>query len=155
MSQVAFYQLRTTALEKALPKLLEKAISGGMRAFVVAGSAEQVETLNAALWTYDPASFLPHGTVREGAADRQPILIATDADTGTHGENPNDASLLVLLNGAQVSAPAAFSRCVDMFDGRIDSELVAARARWKHHTDTGDEVTYYEQTADGRWEKRA
>ena len=153
MSQVAFYQLRTTALDKALPKLLEKAISGGMRAFVVAGSEAQAETLNAALWTYDPASFLPHGTSQEGAADRQPILIATDAST--QGENPNDASLLVLLNGAQVSEAAAFSRCVDMFDGRIDVELAAARARWKRHTDAGDEVTYYEQTADGRWEKRA
>lgn len=155
MRQVAFYQLRTTALEKALPKLLEKAISGGMRACVVAGSDEQAKKLDAAFWTYDSASFLPHGTERDGEASRQPIFITVGADTDVHGESPNGASLLVLLNGAQVANAAGFSRCVDMFDGRIDFELTAARARWKHHTDAGYEITYYEQTADGRWVKKA
>ncbi len=55
MTEVGFYHLLTTPLEKALPGLLVKALDGGMRAVVLAGSDERVEALCAALWTFDPA----------------------------------------------------------------------------------------------------
>ena len=68
MVEIAFYQLRRTPLEKALPKLLEKVLESGRRAVVLAASEERAEALNAALWTYEQGSFLPHGTARDGNA---------------------------------------------------------------------------------------
>ncbi|MEE8275449.1 MAG: DNA polymerase III subunit chi, partial [Alphaproteobacteria bacterium] len=87
MTEIGFYHLQTTALERALPRLLAKAYEAGMRTVVLAGSEERIEALNAALWTFDPASFLPHGSARDGDVDAQPIYLTTEE------ENPNAATL--------------------------------------------------------------
>ncbi len=149
MVEVAFYQLRGTPLERALPRLLEKVIESGRRAVVLAGSDERVETLNAALWTYDQGSFLPHGSAADGHASRQPIYLTTD------DENPNDATIVVMIDGAAPAAIDGFERCLDMFDGTDPDALQAARARWKARQSEGRKVTYWEQVAGGKWEQRA
>jgi DNA polymerase-3 subunit chi len=64
MAEVGFYHLGTTALERALPRLLERALADGHRVVVLAGSAERVAHLDGLLWIYNEASFLPHGTAR-------------------------------------------------------------------------------------------
>jgi DNA polymerase-3 subunit chi len=63
MTEIRFYHLTTTTLERALPVLLEKVLARGDRAVVIAGSDERVAALDTALWTYDDRSFLP----RDGA----------------------------------------------------------------------------------------
>ncbi len=68
MTEIGFYHLTRTPLERALPQLLEKIHGSGARAVVMTGSAERVDALNAALWTYEAASFLPHGAARDGDA---------------------------------------------------------------------------------------
>lgn len=148
MTEIGFYQLLSTPLERALPKLLERALKGGYRAVVMAGSAERVALLDAALWTYDEASFLPHGTAQDGMAERQPIyLTALD-------ENPNGANMLVLTEGVQPADLSGFERCLDIFDGRDETALRAARERWKALKAAGHSLTYWEQTPSG-WEKKA
>ena len=47
MPEVGFYHLLYTPLDRALPKLLEKALERGHRAIVLTGSNERVEDLNA------------------------------------------------------------------------------------------------------------
>ena len=66
MTEIGFYHLLTTPLERALPRLLERARAQGYRLVVRAASSERVEHLNALLWTYDEAGFLPHGSARDG-----------------------------------------------------------------------------------------
>ena len=149
MVEIAFYQLRRTPLEKALPKLLEKVLESGRRAVVLAGSEERAEALNAALWTYDQGSFLPHGTARDGRPERQPIFLSTD------DSNPNDARIAVMVDGLAPVDPGRFERCLDMFDGTDPAALEAARGRWRAHKERGDSVTYWEQNQDGAWEQRA
>ena len=73
MAEVGFYHLLTTSLERALPRLIERAWSQGYRIVVRAASPERVEHINAALWSYGEASFLPHGSARDGNAEVQPI----------------------------------------------------------------------------------
>jgi DNA polymerase III subunit chi len=51
LTEVGFYHLQTTPLERALPKLVERSLAGGFRVLVVAGSAERVAHLDAVLWT--------------------------------------------------------------------------------------------------------
>jgi len=149
MAEIGFYHLMRTPLERALPKLLEKAIDRGMRALVVTGSPERAEHLSAALWTYDPASFLPHGTPADGAPDAQPILIADDVT------DLNAAGLLVLTDGSRTDAPDRFERVIDMFDGRDEAAVEAARARWRQLKEAGHKLTYWQQTEAGGWEQKA
>jgi DNA polymerase-3 subunit chi len=147
MADIRFYHLRTTPLDRALPKLLEKALEQSWRVVVLAGSAARVEQLDAALWTYDDASFLPHGTRADGNADRQPIWLTTE------DENPNRATVLVAIDGARPAQPEAFTRCLDIFDDSEES-VAAARARWRADKEAGHTLTYWQQTDRGGWEKR-
>ena len=146
MAEVGFYHLLKTPLERALPRLLERARASGYRIVIRAASAERVEHLNALLWSYDEASFLPHGAARDGNAAAQPIWL-TDRD-----ENPNDASMLVLVDGAEAEDLGAFQRCADLFDGNDEAALEAARRRWRRAKDAGHTLTYWQQSETG-WEK--
>ena len=42
-----------------------------------------------------------------------------------------------------------------MFDGHDSQQLDAARAHWKTLKDMGHELTYWQQTQDRRWERKA
>jgi DNA polymerase-3 subunit chi len=148
MTEVGFYHLKTTPLERALPQLLERALAQGHRVLVRAGSDERVKALDAALWTYGEASFLPHGTARDGFAERQPVFLTAGAD------NPNAATMLVLVDGAQGEGLGSFRRVCDMFDGNDETAVAAARQRWRESKDAGHELTYWQQ-GDGGWERRA
>ena len=147
MTDIGFYHLRMTPLERALPRLLERALKDGFRIKLMAGSGERVEHLNQLLWTYDEASFLPHGSARDGNAERQPIFLSAAED------NPNRATMLVLVDGARATALEAFGRVCDMFDGNDESAVEDARRRWREAKAAGHTLTYWEQT-DAGWVKR-
>jgi DNA polymerase III subunit chi len=148
MSEIGFYHLLSTPLERALPRLLERAWTLGHRILVRTGSPERVEHLNTILWTYEEAAFLPHGSARVGNAAAQPVWLTHDS------ENPNGASLLVLVDGVESGDLEAFARCVDLFDGNDASAVEAARARWRRAHEAGHRLTYWQQTASG-WERRS
>ncbi len=147
--EVLFYQLERQPLERVLPGLLEKTLARGWRASVQAGSQERVEALDAALWTYREDSFLPHGTASDGSADRQPIYLT--ADEG----NPNGAQVRFLVDGAESSGITGYERLVYLFDGRDETARARARAQWKSAKEAGADVTYWQQTERGGWEKKA
>jgi DNA polymerase-3 subunit chi len=146
VAEIGFYHLTSTALDRALPRLLERARAQGYRIIVRAGSAERIEHLNAVLWTYDEASFLPHGSGRDGNAAVQPIWL-TERD-----DNPNGASMLVLVDGADAGNVSVFARCADLFDGNDETAVDAARERWRQARDAGHPLSYWRQTASG-WER--
>jgi DNA polymerase-3 subunit chi len=144
LSEVRFYQLNTTTLERALPQILEKILSRGERAVVVAGSSERVEALNAALWIYDDRSFLPHGSASDGFAEHQPIWLTTAE------ENPNQARVLVLTDGA-AGAVERWPLVLEIFDGNDAGMVAAARERWKAYRQAGHELAYWRQDKRGKW----
>jgi DNA polymerase-3 subunit chi len=49
----------------------------------------------------------------------------------------------------------AYRRGVYLFDGHDADALAQARERWKAEKAAGHDVTYWQQAASGRWEKRA
>lgn len=149
MTEISFYHLLHTPLERALPKLIEKVLESGARAVIRTGSAERAEALNGALWTYDQDSFVPHGTARDGNAPAQPVWITPDE------ENPNGADILVLTDGAESSEVASYRRCLEMFDGRDETAVADARRRWAAYKDAAHELAYWQQTEGGGWEKKA
>jgi DNA polymerase-3 subunit chi len=148
VAEIGFYHLSSTPLERALPRLLERARSQGHQIVVRAGSPERIAQLDALLWTYDEASFLAHGSARDGNAAAQPIWL-TDG-----GENPNEASLLVLIDGVEAGDLASFARCADLFDGNDADAISAARERWRRAREDGHTLTYWQQTGQG-WERQA
>jgi DNA polymerase-3 subunit chi len=148
VAEIGFYHLLATPLERALPRLLERARAGGYRIVVRAASSERIEHLSALLWTYDEASFLAHGSAKDGDAANQPIWLSERA------ENPNGAAMLVLVDGVEADDLAAFSRCADLFDGNDESAVAAARERWRRAAAAGQTLTYWQQTPAG-WEKKA
>jgi DNA polymerase III subunit chi len=122
-TEVNFYHLTKSSLEDALPRLLLKTLQAGERAVVLLGSEERVDSLNTYLWTYDDRGFLPHGSAKDGEADRQPIWL-------THlDENPNGAAFLFVTDRAKSEKVGEFRRCFEIFDGRDDAAKAAKDGR--------------------------
>ena len=149
MTEVWFYHLEAKMLDQVLPELLERSLSRKWRAVVRVGSRQRLEALDSHLWTYRDDSFLAHGSSAEPQSAFQPILLTLDATA------PNGADILFLVDGAEAFDLDGFKRCVDLFDGRDPAAVEAARSRWRSAVKAGHEVTYWQQTESGKWEKRA
>jgi len=147
VAEIGFYHLLATPLERALPRLLERARAQDYRVVIRAASSERVEHLSALLWTYDEASFLAHGTARDGNAQSQPIWLSERT------ENPNGAAMLVLVDGVEAEDLSSFARIADLFDGNDPAAVESARERWRRAAAAGHTLTYWQQTASG-WEKK-
>ena len=147
MTEIRFYHLFSQPLERALPKLLEKVLSRGLRVVVKTVSRERVDDLNTLLWTYSSSSFLPHGVASDGCSERQPIwLCCVD-------ENPNAAEVLVLTDGASSDQIADFTMCLELFDGNNPDSVSQARERWRCYQHAGHQVVYHQQTERGGWKE--
>ena len=146
---VWFYHLERTALDQALPELLDKTLSKGWKALVRTAAIDRLEHLDGWLWSYREDSFLPHGLASEPLAARQPVLLTTAED------NPNQAEALFLIDGAEPGVLDGFERCILLFDGRDTEAVTLARARWKTFKQAGHAVSYWKQGAERGWEKQA
>lgn len=147
--RIDFYHLQKSPLEKALPQLVEKVLESGQRAVVMAGSDAKVESLNSLLWTYDPKSWLPHGSAKDGKAEEQPIWLTIE------DENPNNAAILILTDGKTSANLGKYNRCLNIFDGNDNEALTKARTLWKESKDSENELHYWQQTELGGWEEKA
>lgn len=148
MTDILFYHLQRQPLETVLPSLLEKCIERGWRAVVEVGSPERCDALDSLLWTYREDAFLPHGTWREANAAVHPVVLTTDA------ANPNGANVRFAVDGAEIGSPDGFERVVFVFDGNDPEALDRARAAWRQVKSAGHTATYWQQSEQGRWEKK-
>jgi DNA polymerase-3 subunit chi len=151
---VLFYHAERTSLEEILPLLLEQTRKREWKALVRVGSDERATALDTHLWTYKDEGFLAHGLYRDPHPTEQPILLTT------RDGNANGAEVLFLADGAEPTDWAAedikqLARVVLIFDGRDASAVEAARAQWTHAKAAGHDVTYWQQSASGKWEKKA
>ncbi|MBY0430438.1 MAG: DNA polymerase III subunit chi [Rhodospirillales bacterium] len=149
MTRIGFYHLQIWPLERALPKLLEKVIERKLKAVVMCGTPERVEQFNALLWTYEPDSWLPHGSARDGEAQLQPVWLTAE------DENPNGATVLVLVDGVTSERLGSFERVLNLFNGNLDESLQQARRQWSAWKAQGHELVYHQQTESGGWTEQA
>ena len=149
MTEVLFYHLQSQPLESVLPGLLEKCLERQWRAVVQVGSDERRDALDAHLWTYRDDGFLPHGTVKDGHAAAQPVWLTAGDD------NPNEAQVRFLADGAELADYGAYQRVVRLFDGNDADAVQAAREAWKTAKAAGHDATYWQQSERGGWEKKA
>lgn len=149
MTEIRFYHLLTQTSEQALPQILQKALAAGHRIVVHGGSEAYIDRLNESLWTFRADSFLPHGTKKDGHAADQPIYLTGE------DENPNNADVLILTGGAVSAHMDAYGLCCEIFDGRDEGAVQAARAKWTSCKGAGHDVTYWQQNENGGWDKKA
>ncbi|MEO0498038.1 MAG: DNA polymerase III subunit chi [Pseudomonadota bacterium] len=152
--EVMFYHLMEQPVEIALTGLLERSLQRGWRVIVQGNDRGRLEALDQHLWMYKGDSFLPHaldnGEAQESQnAERQPVWL-TEKDA-----SPNGAQVRFLIDRAEATQDADHERLVYMFDG-LDMEAVGhARERWKAEKALGRKLTYWQQSPEGRWEKKA
>jgi DNA polymerase III subunit chi len=148
MGEFRFHHCERRRVDEAMPALLERALEEGRRVVVRASSEEMVAALNDRLWTYDDAGFLPHGAAGDGDPTVQPIFLTARV------ENPNRATLLLRLSGAEMAPEdAEFDPVLLMFDGRDGDSLADARAEWRRLKDEGHAISYWREGDEGGWER--
>lgn len=145
--QVDFYHLTASPLERALPRIAERIVADGGRALIVAAEAERREALDRLLWSYAPASFLPHGQAGSDDDGDQPVLIAGLPAAA------NGARFVILADGTWRDEALGFDRTFHFFD---DDKVAEARAAWRGLAGRdGVERRYWKQDEGGRWEQAA
>lgn len=141
--RVDFYQLGVRPLERVLPSICEKLLSGGERLLIVADAARLPE-LDGHLWTYGAGSFLPHGRAGETREADQPILLSSEPHPS------NAAANIAIADGRWRDEALGFARAFFFFDA---ATLDHARASWRALAGRGDvERHYHRQDENGRWE---
>lgn len=146
---IQFYHLLSTSVERAIPKLMEKALEAQSRVVMLLGDEQQIKRVSDAMWSGNPNGFLPHGGPKDGYADEQPIYLSlTD-------ENPNGADVLVILDGSLPASAGHYRKVLDVFDGNDDAQVTAARARWTKYKEQGVALQYVKQQPGGGWKIEA
>jgi len=145
MTQISFYEIIASPVERVLPKLLEKVKSSGKRAVILVESEEKVEALSHVLWTYAQQSFLAHGTKKEGRAENQPIWLTNVP------ENPNNASVLILVDGCEDRNVDSYERCLYLYDGSLKESVSLAKEKKAIYEQQGHRIVTWRQDPSGQW----
>lgn len=131
MTRVGFYIVENedagARLRLAL-RLTEKAHAQGHRIFINSEDQEQAQALDEQLWSFRPASFLPHA------------LIDTDKDTPISigwGQEPVDHDdLLINLQTSVPNFVGRFRRVAELVN-QEPVRLQALRESYRHYRDRG------------------
>ncbi|UKK85490.1 DNA polymerase III subunit chi [Sphingopyxis sp. BSN-002] len=145
MARVDFYRLTRDPVERVLPAIATRILGNGDRLLVVAAPAMQRQSIDEALWTLQPAGFLPHGNAGSPDEAIEPILLAGTLDAVP----PNGATHIALADGEWREEALAFERTFLLFDNsRIDD----ARATWRALAARDDvDNRFWKQDENGRW----
>lgn len=149
MTEIRFYHLLTMSLDRALPGLLMQAYKNEMRSVVKFETSERLEAMNDHLWTFAKDSFLPHGSGDKKYAAEQPVWLTTV------NENPNNARVIFLVEGAEIENPSDFDLVCRVFDGQNDAAVQNTREQWKTFKDGEFSLRYFKQNENGHWEEKS
>jgi DNA polymerase III subunit chi len=149
MTEVWFFHLDKQPLNHVLPRIVGSSLARGWRMVLETAQPDRIAKLSEMLWASEDVAFLPHGFEGEPSPDRQPVWLTTSP------ENPNNAQVRVLLDGAQPADISKLSRAVLIFDGNDEQAIEAARAEWKIQKAAGHDISYWKQDENGKWANQA
>ena len=147
MTEILFYHLETQPLERVLPVLVEKSLERGWKVVIETGSEERAEVIDQLLWTFRDDAFVPHARAGGDADALQPVLITT------RPHNPNSADIRFFVDRAVPTEGGDYKRIAYMFSGHDPDAVTEAREAWKALRE-GNQLTYWQQEAGGRWVKK-
>lgn len=118
-------------------RLIRKARAANFNVVVLAGSRNDLTTLDELLWTFSELEFLPHVIAGDPLAGSTPIIL-TDNDGA---ELPHHQ---ILINLSQ-STPGHFARFERMFEiiSSDDADTVAGRERYRLYQQRGYPLTHH------------
>lgn len=131
MTRVGFYIIDNQEPEsrtRLAMRLTEKAHQRGHRVFIHCENEAQARELDSALWSFRPASFLPH-TLGDDDADEQ-ICIGWGQQPGTHDD------LLINLQTQVPEFIGRFRRVAELVNQEPE-RLAALRGSWRFYRDRG------------------
>jgi DNA polymerase-3 subunit chi len=131
MTRVGFYVVQSAEPGQRLhvaARLVDKAVQQGHRVFINAVDEAQGRQLDELLWSYRPASFLPHGIA--GEEDSQQIAIGWGQEPGDHND---------LLVNLQLAVPEFFGRFNRVAEVVTQDEqsLAILRQSWRFYQARG------------------
>ena len=149
MAEVWFYHLEKQPLDHVLPRIVTSSLARGWRMVIETAVPERIAKLSEILWASEDVAFLPHGFEGEPSPEDQPVWLTASS------ENPNNAQVRVLLDGAKPADISMLTRAVLMFDGNNDQAVEAARTEWKIQKSAGHNISYWKQDENGKWQNQA
>ena len=127
-------------LEQALGRRLEADLAeaadpAAPETLVLCADGERAAALAAGLWTFDPASFLPHGTAGDGDPAEHSIWVDV--------AEPEGRKSCVVVDDAEPNDWDRYDRRAYLFDARDPTARDAGRARWRALADAGRTLAYW------------
>jgi len=113
------------AAEPAAAHLAAHHHAQGHRVLIVARDPAQAERLDQVLWTFEPASFLPHALAGQPDQHQEPVLIATRA------HNLNRARVALFMVPPDDPPLRAFTHLVLLVPAEQGEELDACRRLYR------------------------
>lgn len=112
-------------------ELARRAFAAEQPALILARSIEQAEELDARLWEFDEAAFIPHQIAGDEDDDATAVLIVPP------GTETADRPLVINLRDA--CAPGLFERVLEVVPADED-QRAGSRERWKTYRQAGFEL---------------
>jgi DNA polymerase-3 subunit chi len=131
MTRVGFYVLQSSDGQQRLQlaaRLADKAFQQGHRIYIHTGSEQQAREMDELLWSFRPASFLPHGLT--GSGQDQRIAIGWQQQVDQHDD------LLINLGLEIPGFFSRFHRVAEVVTQDPDS-LAALRKAWTFYRERG------------------
>ncbi len=130
MTSIAFHFNAPDRLAYAF-RLLRKAASSGAKVLVI-GASETLDQLDALLWAFSPADFVPHCLLAGDAMllAASPVILANSTESSPHQE------VLLNLGHPVPNGFEKFERIIEIVT-RDDEDRQLARGRWKYYADSG------------------
>ncbi|GAB3270432.1 DNA polymerase III subunit chi [Parahaliea aestuarii] len=144
MTRVGFYVVQASGeLERlrVAARLADKAFARGHRIYINATGEAQAQQLDELLWSFRPASFLPHGLT--GSAGAEHIAIGWgQADPAGHDD---------LLINLQLDIPGFFGRFQRVAEvvTQEPRSLQALRESWRFYRERGYQLEKHDLPAQG------
>ena len=149
MTEIRFYHLQQDTTAKAVPEILSKAVSRGMKILLKVPDEGRMQFYDDWLWRFQPESFLPHGREGDPHPEAQPIWIST-AD-----QAPNQARMAMVVEEAELPPLESFDLICLIFDSENESRLNKARQLWGDLKKAdGLTLAYWQQQDNGTWTEK-
>ena len=116
-------------------ELAKRAFESGQRTLILARSDEQAEALDAKLWDFDEAAFVPHQIAGDEDDAITPVLIVAP------GVQTPDRALVINLRDD--IAPGTFERVLEVVPDD-EAQRAGSRTRWKIYKAAGLDIAKHD-----------